>query len=190
MIFPGLGENEEWLGEHALFLCCLQRYWGIYPILTWRYPGVAGWPHRQDNHNEGLPLHWTLWGGRQWVGCSSGTLYYSGISWKLTIITLIENAFSHFFKLEHNLWCFIKSCTLEFKFCLFDIFQHRIKNILESWLKVQAAWLYLEPIFGSQDIRNQIPVEGKMFEEVDEHWSVAGTYKLYIYSWFISHPCM
>ena len=49
-------------------------------------------------------------------------------------------------------------------------FQHRMKAILDSWLKVQAAWLYLEPIFGSQDIRNQIPVEGKMFEEVDAHW--------------------
>jgi dynein heavy chain len=45
-----------------------------------------------------------------------------------------------------------------------------MKAILDSWLKVQAAWLYLEPIFGSEDIRNQIPVEGKMFEEVDGHW--------------------
>uniref|UniRef100_A0A4W3JAI5 Dynein heavy chain linker domain-containing protein n=3 Tax=Callorhinchus milii TaxID=7868 RepID=A0A4W3JAI5_CALMI len=32
------------------------------------------------------------------------------------------------------------------------------------------AWLYLEPIFGSEDIRNQIPVEGKMFEVVDRNW--------------------
>ncbi|XP_067685210.1 dynein axonemal heavy chain 3-like [Haliotis asinina] len=47
---------------------------------------------------------------------------------------------------------------------------HRMRDILDSWLKVQSAWLYLEPIFGSQDIRNQIPVEGKMFEEVDDHW--------------------
>ncbi|XP_067934548.1 dynein axonemal heavy chain 3-like [Watersipora subatra] len=46
----------------------------------------------------------------------------------------------------------------------------RMRDILDSWLKVQAAWLYLEPIFGSADIRRQIPVEGKMFEEVDEHW--------------------
>ncbi len=43
---------------------------------------------------------------------------------------------------------------------------------MDSWLRVQAAWLYLEPIFGSQDIRNQIPREGALFEQVDERWSV------------------
>ena len=47
-----------------------------------------------------------------------------------------------------------------------------MKDTLDSWLKVQAAWLYLEPIFGSEDIRNQIPVEGEMFVQVDEHWYV------------------
>ncbi|ESO88893.1 hypothetical protein LOTGIDRAFT_125424 [Lottia gigantea] len=56
-----------------------------------------------------------------------------------------------------------------------DVQLHRMRDILESWLKVQSAWLYLEPIFGSQDIRNQIPVEGKMFEEVDEHWKTIMT---------------
>uniref|UniRef100_H3ANA7 AAA+ ATPase domain-containing protein n=1 Tax=Latimeria chalumnae TaxID=7897 RepID=H3ANA7_LATCH len=43
-------------------------------------------------------------------------------------------------------------------------------DILESWLRVQMAWLYLEPIFGSEDICNQIQVEGKMFEAVDGNW--------------------
>ncbi|XP_030856161.1 dynein heavy chain 3, axonemal-like [Strongylocentrotus purpuratus] len=51
-----------------------------------------------------------------------------------------------------------------------EIRLHRIKDILDSWLKVQAAWLYLEPIFGSEDIRRQIPVEGEMFTTVDGHW--------------------
>ncbi|XP_071815449.1 dynein axonemal heavy chain 3-like isoform X3 [Apostichopus japonicus] len=47
---------------------------------------------------------------------------------------------------------------------------HRIRDILDVWLKVQAGWLYLEPIFGSEDIRRQIPVEGHMFTEVDDRW--------------------
>ncbi|GCB80233.1 hypothetical protein scyTo_0017113 [Scyliorhinus torazame] len=43
-------------------------------------------------------------------------------------------------------------------------------NILESWLRVQMVWLYLEPIFSSEDIHNQIPMQGKMFEVVDSNW--------------------
>ncbi|XP_073479664.1 dynein axonemal heavy chain 3-like [Aquarana catesbeiana] len=44
------------------------------------------------------------------------------------------------------------------------------QDTLDSWLRVQMAWLYLEPIFGSEDIRNQIPVEGEKFETVDFNW--------------------
>uniref|UniRef100_H2YSE4 AAA+ ATPase domain-containing protein n=1 Tax=Ciona savignyi TaxID=51511 RepID=H2YSE4_CIOSA len=48
--------------------------------------------------------------------------------------------------------------------------QQQARSIIESWLAVQSAWLYLEPIFGSEDIRNQIPVQGKMFTQVDTHY--------------------
>lgn len=52
------------------------------------------------------------------------------------------------------------------------IHKHRMNDILTSWLHVQAAWLYLEPIFSSEDICNQIPDEGQMFQTVDKHWWV------------------
>jgi dynein heavy chain, axonemal len=43
-------------------------------------------------------------------------------------------------------------------------------EIVESWLTVQRAWMYLEPIFASPDIMQQLPVEGKRFATVDRTW--------------------
>lgn len=42
--------------------------------------------------------------------------------------------------------------------------------LLEVWVKVQATWLYLSPIFASEDINMQIPKFGKMFATVDTTW--------------------
>lgn len=46
----------------------------------------------------------------------------------------------------------------------------RTQDNLDLWLKVQAVWMYLEPVFSSDDIIRQMPVEGQQFKEVNIAW--------------------
>lgn len=45
-----------------------------------------------------------------------------------------------------------------------------IQSVLENWIKVQTFYLYLEPIFGSEDISKTLVTETDKFHKVDKIW--------------------
>lgn len=46
----------------------------------------------------------------------------------------------------------------------------QMQVILETWMQVQSMWIYLEPIFSSDDIKRQMPEDGRRFTAVNCKW--------------------
>jgi dynein heavy chain len=63
---------------------------------------------------------------------------------------------------------FIKEIELEAK--VWESKLHTAQKLVDEWLSLQRAWLYLEPIFGSEDIMRQMPLEAQRFQQVDTLW--------------------
>ena len=47
---------------------------------------------------------------------------------------------------------------------------NQVSEVMEVWFKVQSRWKYLESIFVSEDIRQQLPEEAKKFDNVDKEF--------------------
>jgi len=45
-----------------------------------------------------------------------------------------------------------------------------VQDVLDEWVMCQRQWLYLEPIFSSEDINRQLPVESKRYQTMDRLW--------------------
>lgn len=45
-----------------------------------------------------------------------------------------------------------------------------IQDLMVEWIKCQRTWIYLSPIFASEDLKKKMPVEKKMFDGVDKSW--------------------
>ncbi|XP_073386148.1 dynein-1-alpha heavy chain, flagellar inner arm I1 complex isoform X3 [Physcomitrium patens] len=54
-----------------------------------------------------------------------------------------------------------------------------IGSVVEVWMQVQQKWMYLENIFGAEDIKQQLPDAAKRFDYIDKNWKkiMSETYK-------------
>ncbi|XP_043257418.1 dynein axonemal heavy chain 3 [Colletes gigas] len=51
-----------------------------------------------------------------------------------------------------------------------------MQDIIDQWLTCQSTWMYLEPIFSSEDIMRQMPTEAQNFRRMDKIWRGIMTY--------------
>jgi dynein heavy chain len=45
-----------------------------------------------------------------------------------------------------------------------------LSELMGQWLTCQRSWLQLEPVFAPPDVQRQLPMEHKMYVEVDRFW--------------------
>ncbi|XP_044735428.1 dynein axonemal heavy chain 1-like [Chrysoperla carnea] len=47
---------------------------------------------------------------------------------------------------------------------------HLMSDVIELWNELQKSWMYLEPIFTSDDINKQLPYEAKKYNSMERIW--------------------
>ncbi|KAF8071068.1 Dnah1 [Scenedesmus sp. PABB004] len=107
----------------------------------------------------------------EWEGAELGVLPYrdtgtcvikveEGVSQQLDdhIVMLQSMAFSPYKK------------PFEERLAKWDTTLNLVSEVLDHWVVLQRAWMYLEPIFSSDDITQQLPLEAKRFATVDRGW--------------------
>ncbi|WIA31960.1 hypothetical protein OEZ86_002815 [Tetradesmus obliquus] len=107
----------------------------------------------------------------EWEGAELGVLEYRDTG---TYIIKLEEAMGqqlddHIVMLQSMGFSPYKK-PFEDRLAKWDTMLNLVSEVLEQWITLQRTWMYLEPIFGSEDIMQQLPLEGKRFATVDRSW--------------------
>ncbi|WIA11828.1 hypothetical protein OEZ85_011917 [Tetradesmus obliquus] len=107
----------------------------------------------------------------EWESAELGVLEYRDTS---TYIIKLEEAMGqqlddHIVMLQSMGFSPYKK-PFEDRLAKWDTMLNLVSEVLEQWIALQRTWMYLEPIFGSEDIMQQLPLEGKRFATVDRSW--------------------
>ncbi|KAF6265909.1 dynein heavy chain 2 [Scenedesmus sp. NREL 46B-D3] len=107
----------------------------------------------------------------EWEGAELGVLEYRDTG---THIIKLEEAMGqqledHIVMLQSMGFSPYKK-PFEDRLAKWDTMLNLVSEVLEQWIALQRTWMYLEPIFGSEDIMQQLPLEGKRFATVDRSW--------------------
>eukprot|EP00878_Enallax_costatus_P016966 GHUV01017809.1.p1 GENE.GHUV01017809.1~~GHUV01017809.1.p1 ORF type:complete len:1283 (+),score=439.89 GHUV01017809.1:87-3935(+) len=108
---------------------------------------------------------------REWEGAELGVLEYRDTG---TYVIKVEEAMSqqiddHIVMLQSMAFSPYKK-PFEDRLAKWDTTLNLVSEALDQWLALHRTWMYLEPIFSSEDIMQQLPLEGKRFATVDRSW--------------------
>ena len=59
---------------------------------------------------------------------------------------------------------------INFELSSYKVISCCVQDVMDEWMVCQRSWLYLEPIFSSEDINRQLPVEGKRYQTMERMW--------------------
>jgi dynein heavy chain len=93
----------------------------------------------------------------------SGTFIVGGID---DIITLLDDHVVKTQTMRQSLFI----APIEAEARLWEKQLHYAQHLIDDWIACQKAWMYLEPIFSSDDIMRQLPTEARRFQDVDKMW--------------------
>ena len=93
------------------------------------------------------------------------------LSYDINVVNVASNSSVHISCHVHNnnnnnAYCSDIPYCARSVICIIMFFQ----DVMEEWAICQKSWLYLEPIFSSDDIMRQLPVEGKRYQTMDRMW--------------------